>query len=121
VHAAQVMDNLLTNALQAMDGKGVVQVKARRMDRFVGLEVSDSGPGVPAGNEARIFEPLFTTKTRGIGLGLALSKSLAQANGGDLTLVSRAGEGARFLFTLTVADSPNERNVFLDRAVMTHE
>jgi signal transduction histidine kinase len=121
VHAAQVMDNLLTNALQAMDGKGVVQVKARRMDRLVGLEVSDSGPGVPAGNEARIFEPLFTTKTRGIGLGLALSKSLAQANGGDLTLVSRAGEGARFLFTLTVADSPNERNVFLDRAVMTHE
>jgi signal transduction histidine kinase len=96
------MENLLTNALQAMDGKGMVRVKASRTESFISLEVSDTGPGVAAGDETRIFEPLYTTKANGIGLGLALSKSLAQANGGDLTLVSKAGEGARFVFTLPV-------------------
>jgi signal transduction histidine kinase len=100
VHAAQVIDNLLTNALQAIDGKGSVRVMARRTENFVSVEVSDTGPGVKAGDEARIFEPLYTTKKQGTGLGLALSKSLAQANGGDLTLASQAGEGARFVFTL---------------------
>jgi signal transduction histidine kinase len=103
VHAAQVIDNLLTNALQAIEGRGVVRVKARWIDGFVNVEVSDTGPGVVAGNERRIFEPLFTTKASGIGLGLALSKSLAQANGGDLTLASQAGESARFIFTVPVA------------------
>jgi signal transduction histidine kinase len=102
VHAAQVIDNLLTNALQAMEGKGIVRVKARRTDNFVSVEVSDTGPGVRAGDETRIFEPLYTTKANGTGLGLALSKSLAQANGGDLTLASQAGEGATFVFTVPV-------------------
>ena len=103
VHAGQVIDNLLTNASQAMDGRGTIKVKARRTgDGFVAVEVSDTGPGVAAENASRIFEPLFTTKARGIGLGLALSKTLAQANGGDLTLVSGAGESARFTFTVPV-------------------
>jgi signal transduction histidine kinase len=108
VHAAQVIDNLLANALQAIDGKGIVRVKARRTDGAVSIEVSDTGPGVAPGNETRIFEPLFTTKARGIGLGLALAKSLAQANGGDLALVSQAGEGARFVFSLPVAGPADE-------------
>jgi signal transduction histidine kinase len=110
MHLARVIDNLLTNAVQAIHGKGVVRVKARMMDRFVGVEVSDSGPGVAAEHQTRIFEPLFTTKARGIGLGLALSKSLVQANGGDLELVSRTGEGATFAFTLPVAVQPDEIN-----------
>jgi signal transduction histidine kinase len=108
VHAAQVMDNLLTNALEAMDGKGIVRVKARRTGSFVNVEVSDTGPGVTAGNETRIFEPLYTTKAHGTGLGLALSKSLAQANGGDLTLASQAGEGATFVLTLPVTAPADE-------------
>lgn len=103
IHAGQVIDNLLSNAVQAMDGKGTITVKARRTEGFVVVEVSDTGPGVPPENASKIFEPLFTTKARGIGLGLALSKSLAQANGGDLTLVSGAGESARFAFTVPVS------------------
>jgi signal transduction histidine kinase len=102
VHAAQVIDNLLTNALQATEGKGKVRVEASLTDNFVSVMVSDTGPGIAAGNESRVFEPLYTTKAGGTGLGLALSKSLAQANGGDLRLVSQAGEGARFVFTLPV-------------------
>lgn len=116
VHAGQVIDNLLINALQAMepaDGNGSeaharVRLRARETgDGFVRLEVSDSGPGIPPENIAKIFEPLFTTKARGFGLGLALSKSLAQANGGDLALVSEAGEGATFALTLPVSGSPS--------------
>ena len=67
------------------------------------MAVSDTGPGVPAENVHKIFEPLFTTKARGIGLGLALSKTLAQANGGDLVLVQEAGRGATFAFFMPVA------------------
>jgi signal transduction histidine kinase len=105
VHVGHVMDNLLTNAVQAIDGQaGVITVRARRAGAgFVCIEVADTGPGVAAENVHKIFEPLFTTKARGIGLGLALSKSLAQANGGDLTLVSTPGRGATFALKLPVA------------------
>ena len=104
-HAGHVLDNLLTNATQALDGSGTVTVRARETgDGFVRIEVADTGPGIPPENVGKIFEPLFTTKARGIGLGLALAKSLAQANGGDLELVSQPGQGARFAFTLPVAE-----------------
>ena len=106
VHAGQVLDNLLSNALQAMNGSpGTVRVRARATgDGFVHVEVSDSGPGISQEHFSKVFEPLFTTKARGIGLGLALSKSLAQANGGDLTLVSAPNQSATFAFILPVAE-----------------
>jgi signal transduction histidine kinase len=105
IHAGHVIDNLLSNAVQAIDGKdGTVTVRARQTgDGFVRVAVSDTGPGVPPENVHKIFEPLFTTKARGIGLGLALSKSLAQANGGDLLLVQESGRGATFAFLMPVA------------------
>jgi signal transduction histidine kinase len=65
----------------------------------VRLHVQDDGDGVPPDVRARIFEPLFTTKTRGIGLGLAVSRSLAEANGGTLTL-DESERGARFTVSL---------------------
>ena len=100
VHAGQVLDNLFTNALQAMSGQpGKVRVSARATgDGFVRLEISDTGPGISRENVGKIFEPLFTTKPSGVGLGLALSKSLAQANGGDLALVSGPDQSATFAF-----------------------
>ena len=106
VHAGQVLDNLLSNAVQALDGApGTVRVRARADEGFVCLEVSDTGKGVHADHISKIFEPLFTTKARGIGLGLAVSKALAQANGGDLSLVSGPGESATFAFTLPIEGS----------------
>ena len=65
--------------------------------------MTDTGPGIPGENLEKIFEPLFTTKARGIGLGLSVSRMLARANGGDLVASSAAGSGATFTLTLEKA------------------
>lgn len=105
VHAGQVVMNLLTNAVQAMGDKGGTLKLRARLNGHDGvlLEITDTGPGVAPENLERIFEPLFTTKARGIGLGLAVSKSLAQANGGNLAVTSEPGSGATFIFTMPAA------------------
>jgi len=103
VQIGQVVFNLLTNAVQAMDGAGRIVIRARRENGSVHYEVADNGPGIAPENLGKIFEPLFTTKARGIGLGLAVSRTLARANDGDLTVTSAAGQGATFHLKLPVA------------------
>jgi signal transduction histidine kinase len=103
VQIGQIVFNLLVNAVQVLEGRGgTVTVGATGGDTHLALHVADDGPGVPPELRAKIFEPLFTTKARGIGLGLAVSRSLAEANGGALTLDERA-PGARFTLTLPYA------------------
>lgn len=101
----QVVVNLLTNAVQAVqESNGLVVVHGRRAGAGrVSLSVEDNGPGVPEEVRDRIFEPLFTTKARGIGLGLAVSKGLAEANGGQLRLETTPGPGAVFALELPTA------------------
>jgi signal transduction histidine kinase len=103
VQIGQVLYNLLLNAVQAMDGGGVLTVSARTDGDRVVVDVADTGPGIPPGFEQKIFDALFTTKARGIGLGLAVSRSLAEANHGRLDVASRPGAGARFTLTLPSA------------------
>lgn len=107
VQIGQVIFNLLANAVQAMGETGGELVVRGGRDGAgrVKLEVADAGPGVPAELREKIFEPLFTTKARGIGLGLAVSRSLAQANEGDLTLAdaSDGSRGATFVVWLPTA------------------
>jgi signal transduction histidine kinase len=104
VQIGQVLYNVLTNAVQAMDGAGgVLTVRGRRHNGAVRIEVADQGPGIPAENRDRVFEPLFTTKQRGIGLGLSVSRSLAQANGGELSVGDHDPPGALFILELPVA------------------
>jgi two-component system sensor histidine kinase PilS (NtrC family) len=101
----QIVFNLLVNAIQAIDGRGgQVAVTAAAAATHVSLHVRDDGPGVPAELRAKIFEPLFTNKARGIGLGLAVSRSLAEANGGTLDLADD-GPGAHFVLTLAREDA----------------
>lgn len=106
VQIGQVVLNLVTNALQAMEGKGgTLKVRAMRgSNGFVRLEVSDTGVGMTPTQLDKIFEPLFTTKARGIGLGLAVSRSLMHANGGEISAVSEEGKGS----TLSI-DLPAEK------------
>lgn len=102
VQVGQIVFNLLTNAMQAMDGKGRISISAAAGNGMLTYDVTDGGPGVPTDHVDKIFEPLFTTKARGIGLGLAVSRTLARANQGDLALASAPGQGARFRLTLPV-------------------
>jgi signal transduction histidine kinase len=103
VQIGQVLFNVLSNAQQAMDGTGSVRLWARTAEDLLELHVTDSGPGVAPDLLDKIFQPLFTTKARGIGLGLAVSRSLAEANGGRLTVTSPPGRGATFTIALPVA------------------
>jgi signal transduction histidine kinase len=102
---SQVVLNLLTNAVQAMSdqGGGTLSVRARTGDgdRLL-LEISDTGPGIPSDRLQRIFEPLFTTKARGLGLGLWVSRTLAEANDAYITVSSTEGAGSTFTLDLPV-------------------
>lgn len=103
IHLGQIVLNLLTNAKQAVDGRGRIVVRARQLNGNVLYEVADNGPGIHMENIEKVFEPLFTTKARGIGLGLAVSRTLARANGGELAAASPPGQGATFTLTLPAA------------------
>ena len=96
----QVLVNLVENAVHAASPAGSVAVRGRRVDGSVLLDVEDTGPGVDPATRRRLFEPLITTKERGIGLGLALVKRIAERHGGGVEYSDRPGGGARFTVRL---------------------
>jgi signal transduction histidine kinase len=96
----QVLQNLVENAIHAASPTGTVVVRGRRGDGQLLLEVEDTGPGVDPATRRRLFEPLITTKERGIGLGLALVKRIAERHGGAVEYADRPGGGARFTVRL---------------------
>ena len=91
------LGNLILNALQAMPGGGALTVETSWTARDVLIGVADTGVGIAPEHLDKIFEPLFTTKARGIGLGLSVVKRLLEANGGRITVESTPGQGSRFL------------------------
>ena len=93
----QVLGNLITNGAQAMPEGGTLTIETTRADGGVRVGVSDTGVGIAPENLEKIFQPLFTTKAKGIGLGLAVAKGLAEANGGTIRVESAPGRGSRFL------------------------
>lgn len=104
VQIHQVLVNLVRNGLEAMEslaGDKVLRMRARRLEDLVQIEISDRGPGVAFPD--RIFEPFFTTKGRGMGMGLAICRSIVESHGGQLSTESNEPQGARFIFTLPVA------------------
>jgi len=98
----QVLGNLTINACQAMPTGGKLTIVAHRQEQMVAIAVKDSGVGIPPENMRKLFEPLFTTKLKGIGLGLAVSKKLAEANGGRIEVESEPGQGSTFSVYLPV-------------------
>ncbi len=102
---SQIIFNLMTNAIQAMPDGGTLTIAARKGAAAERLElsVSDTGVGLTPEAMERLFEPLFTTKARGLGLGLWVSQNLATANGARIEAASRVGEGATFTIDMPVA------------------
>lgn len=109
----QAFINLIANAWQAMPEGGVLKISARAMKgeghgtgdasghaAFIVISVADTGTGIPADDRQRLFQPLFTTKARGIGLGLLVVKNLTEANGGKVSFESEVGRGTTFTLTL---------------------
>lgn len=95
--------NLVTNALQAAGPAAVVDIDSRVAGAFAEIRVTDNGPGVPPALRQRIFEPFFTSRPDGTGLGLAVVRSVAEAHGGEIRLESPEGQGASFVMCLPLA------------------
>lgn len=105
----QVLLGLLANAVEAVPAGGEVGLAARTTDgRTVEIDVTDSGPGVPAEVRSRVFEPFFTTRQRGTGLGLAVAQQIVEAHGGTIAVGDRPGGGARFTLRLPAGRAVGE-------------
>lgn len=108
VQIQQVLINLILNARDAMASTPPagrkLTVRATRVAKAVQVSVTDSGGGIPGGDEEKIFEPYHTTKSDGLGLGLSLSRSIIIAHGGKLWAERLPGGGSAFSFTIPEAD-----------------
>jgi len=92
----QIFRNLISNAVEAMPDGGKLGLKSVIRKNQLSIAVSDTGVGIPQKNIRKIFEPLFTTKARGIGLGLAITRKLADLNNIGIRVKSKVGQGTTF-------------------------
>ncbi|MGD0878866.1 MAG: PAS domain S-box protein [Anaerolineales bacterium] len=118
LHVEQILGNLVTNACQAMadpsmdtkagsattSGRCKLTISAKEKKETVAIAVNDTGSGIAPENFEKLFEPLFSTKVTGIGLGLVVSKKLAEANGGRIEVESEVGQGSTFTLYLPVKE-----------------
>lgn len=96
-----VLSNLIRNARDAMPEGGRLSILGRRVGAGVDIDVADTGAGIAADNLAHIMEPLFSTKARGLGLGLAIARSILEKNRGSLSVTSELGKGSTFTVHVT--------------------
>lgn len=99
----QVLTNLISNAFEAMPAGGTLCLDASVVEGRAQLRVADTGEGIAPENLSQIFEPLFTTKTRGVGLGLALVRRVLEAHQGSITVQSEVGKGTTMIVALPLA------------------
>jgi signal transduction histidine kinase len=102
------LGNLIRNAYDAMPQGGGLTVRGGVLDRVVEVAVIDTGAGIDAKDLARIMEPLYSTKARGLGLGLAITRSIVEKNQGSLRVASEPGRGSVFTIRLTAAPGEGE-------------
>jgi signal transduction histidine kinase len=103
IQVQQVLINLMRNSMEAMDsvaGDRILGMRVRRMGDLVQTEISDRGHGVKF--PEKIFEPFFTTKENGMGMGLAICRSIVESHGGQLWAETNEPQGSTFIFTLPV-------------------
>ncbi len=102
VQLTRIVTNLITNALRAVKAEENPKVEVRVLDslNFVTIEIDDNGVGISKEDATKVFEPKFTTKTSGMGLGLSMVKSMIEANNGEVYFESEEGKGSYFTVTL---------------------
>lgn len=100
----QVLINLIENACQAMTDGGELQISTRKSKVFAEIEIADSGCGIPEKEIKKIFDPLFTTKPKGIGMGLAICHGIIDKHNGTIEVKSREGKGTNMIVKLPLED-----------------
>jgi signal transduction histidine kinase len=105
VQVQQVLMNLMLNGIEAMNDTGGVLTVISQLceDGQIDISIKDLGPGLPVGKTDQIFDAFFTTKPQGSGMGLAISKSIVESQGGRIWADGDGGCGATFHFTLPLA------------------
>ncbi len=98
----QAVLNLVKNALAAMSGGGKLRLSAERVDEELRISVEDSGVGISEEDLPKIFEPYFTTKENGTGLGLTITFKIVREHDGEITVTSRPGQGSTFVISLPI-------------------
>jgi signal transduction histidine kinase len=98
----RIVQNLVSNAVQAMPRGGKLTLQTRRENNTAILTVEDTGVGIPEEAKTRLFQPLFTTKSKGQGFGLAVCKRLVESMNGTITFESEEGKGTKFTVKLPV-------------------
>lgn len=103
----QALLNLVINAVQAIEENGRIELSVDQNEKFLFVKIKDTGPGIPEDKLSTIFEPYFTTKREGSGLGLWIAQQIAVAHGGDIRVANAPSGGA--VFTLQLPLSKNEQ------------
>lgn len=101
LQVSHAFSNIILNAVQAMPDGGKISIGYAITDKkWLDISIKDTGVGIPEENLDKIFEPLFTTKAKGVGLGMALTKTFIDAQGGSIRINSKIGEGTTFTVSL---------------------
>lgn len=98
----KVIQNLIMNSIQAMAEGGNLAIQTTKHEDTLKITVKDTGVGIPKNDIAKLFTPLFTTKAKGIGLGLVVCKQLVEGHNGTITVESKVGEGSTFIVKLPI-------------------
>jgi signal transduction histidine kinase len=100
VQFQQVIINLVVNAIDAMadtpDDRRKISIRTSRADNFAELSISDCGSGIPEDRLKEVFEPFFTSKAKGLGMGLSIARTIVEAHKGQIWAENQAGGGASF-------------------------
>jgi two-component system, sporulation sensor kinase E len=100
----QVFYNVIKNAVQAMKSGGILHIRSWRDDLYVSVSFSDTGGGISQENMSKLFQPYFTTKPSGSGLGLLIVRRIVREHGGEIEIESDEGKGVRFTIHLPYGD-----------------
>ena len=105
-----VFSNLILNALQSMPGGGKVTFTGSQKDEFLEIDIDDTGEGIPKENLAKVFDPLFTTKPNGSGLGITVCQTIIEGHKGSIELESEVGKGTKIRVKLPIKDNLKKKS-----------